>query len=73
MDLGEAASALGVYYQTAYAWMRQGILPARQAGRGYADGDGDVAMAAQRVSRVRLRALVTEQGGELAPDRLQQA
>ena len=71
MDLGEAASALGVHYQTGCAWVRQGILPARKAGRGYADGD--VAVAAQRVSRVRLRALVTEQGGELAPDPLQQA
>jgi len=31
------------------------------------------AMAAQRVRRVKLRALIAEQGGELAPDRLQQA
>jgi hypothetical protein len=31
------------------------------------------AMAVQRVSRVKLRALVTEQNAELAPDRLQQA
>ena len=31
------------------------------------------AMAAQRVRRVKLRAVVTEQGGELAPDGLQQA
>ena len=30
-------------------------------------------MAAQRVSRVKLRALATEQGTELTPDRLQQA
>ena len=32
MDLGEAASALGVHYQTGCAWVRQGILPARKAG-----------------------------------------
>ena len=30
-------------------------------------------MAAQRVRRVKLRAVVTEQGSELAPERLQQA
>jgi hypothetical protein len=30
-------------------------------------------MAAQRVSRVELRALATEKGTKLAPDRLQQA
>jgi hypothetical protein len=30
-------------------------------------------VAAQRVRRVKPRPLVTEQGGELAPDRLQQA
>ena len=27
MDLREAASALGVHHQTAYAWVRQGVLP----------------------------------------------
>ena len=36
MDLREAADALGVHYQTACAWVRQGILPARKVGRGYA-------------------------------------
>jgi excisionase family DNA binding protein len=46
MDLREAAGALGVHYQTAYAWVRQGILPARKAGRGYAVSDGDVAALA---------------------------
>jgi MerR family transcriptional regulator, light-induced transcriptional regulator len=49
MDLREAADALGVHYQTAYAWVRQGILPARKAGRGYALSDSDVvALAARR-------------------------
>lgn len=49
MDLREAAGALGVHYQTAYGWVRQGVLPARKVGRGYAVSDTDVAaLAAQR-------------------------
>jgi excisionase family DNA binding protein len=49
MDLRAAAGALGVHYQTAYGWVRQGVLPARKVGRGYAVSDGDVAaLAAQR-------------------------
>jgi excisionase family DNA binding protein len=32
MDLREAASALGVHYQTAYAWVRQGVLIGPQGG-----------------------------------------
>jgi excisionase family DNA binding protein len=49
MQLREAADTLGVHYQTAYAWVRQGVLPARKLGRGYEVSDGDVqALAAQR-------------------------
>jgi MerR family transcriptional regulator, light-induced transcriptional regulator len=49
MDLREAAGALGVHYQTAYGWVRQGVLPARKVGRGYAVSDDDVAaLTAQR-------------------------
>jgi MerR family transcriptional regulator, light-induced transcriptional regulator len=49
MDLREAAGALGVHYQTAYGWVRQGVLPARKVGRGYAVSEADVtALAAQR-------------------------
>jgi MerR family transcriptional regulator, light-induced transcriptional regulator len=48
MDLREAARALGVHYQTAYAWVRQGVLPARKVGRGYAIEDADVAAFAAR-------------------------
>ena len=33
MGLRDAAGALGVHYQTAYAWVRQGLLPARKVGR----------------------------------------
>jgi excisionase family DNA binding protein len=42
MQLQEAADALGVHYQTAYAWVREGRLPARKVGRGYEIGDEDV-------------------------------
>ena len=33
MDLREAALGLGVHYQTAHVWVRQGVLPARKVGR----------------------------------------
>jgi excisionase family DNA binding protein len=49
VDLREAADALGVHYQTAYAWVREGTLPARKVGRGYEVSDAGVrALAAQR-------------------------
>src|SRR5690242_7445832 len=48
MDLREAASALGVHHQTAYAWVRQGVLPARKVGRGNAVSEADVAALAAR-------------------------
>ena len=49
MDLREAAGILGVHYQTAYGWVRQGVLPARKVGRGYEIDDSDVgALAAGR-------------------------
>ncbi len=49
MDLREAAQTLGVHYQTAYAWVREGTLPARKVGRGYEVSDTGVrALAARR-------------------------
>jgi excisionase family DNA binding protein len=49
MQLREAADVLGVHYQTAYAWVRQGTLAARKTGRGYEVSDDDVsALAARR-------------------------
>src|SRR5215472_16368483 len=48
MQLREAADALGVHYQTAYLWVRQGSLPARKRGRGYEVDDADVAALARR-------------------------
>ena len=51
MQLREAAEALGVHYQTAYAWVRQGTLPARKTGRGYEVLDRDVlALSARRAA-----------------------
>jgi len=48
MQLREAADALGVHYQTAYGWVRQGTLPARKTGRGYEVHDDDVSALARR-------------------------
>src|SRR5580692_4003164 len=48
MDLSEAAGALGVHYQTAYAWVRQGVLPARKVGRGYEISESDARELAAR-------------------------
>jgi MerR family transcriptional regulator, light-induced transcriptional regulator len=48
MQLREAAEALGVHYQTAYGWVRQGTLPARKTGRGYEVLDRDVLALAER-------------------------
>src|ERR1700749_4878339 len=51
MQLRDAADVLGVHYQTAYAWVRQGILPARKTGRGSAVSESDVsALAARRAA-----------------------
>jgi MerR family transcriptional regulator, light-induced transcriptional regulator len=48
MQLREAADVLGVHYQTAYGWVRQGTLPARKTGRGYEVLDSDVRVLAER-------------------------
>jgi MerR family transcriptional regulator, light-induced transcriptional regulator len=48
MDLREAAGVLGVHYQTAYGWVRQGVLPARKVRRGYEIDDDDVGTLAAR-------------------------
>jgi excisionase family DNA binding protein len=49
MQLRQAAETLGVHYQTAYGWVRHGVLPARKVGRGYEVRDSDVhSLAARR-------------------------
>jgi MerR family transcriptional regulator, light-induced transcriptional regulator len=62
MRLQEAADALGVHYQTAYTWVRNGELPARKVRGGYEVADADVhALAARReigrepASQIRVR------------------
>jgi MerR family transcriptional regulator, light-induced transcriptional regulator len=42
MGLQRAADELGVHYQTAYSWVRQGVLPARKSGRSYQVSEADV-------------------------------
>jgi excisionase family DNA binding protein len=42
MHLRDAADTLGVHYQTAYGWVRQGTLPARKTPRGYEVSEDDV-------------------------------
>ena len=60
MQLRDAAEMLGVHYQTAYAWVRQGVLPARKTGRGYDVSEGDIsALAARRASGTAPRPHIT--------------
>ena len=47
MDLGSAARALGVHYQTAYQWVRAGLLPAVKLGAEYRVSADDVARLAE--------------------------
>ncbi|HEY2428560.1 MAG TPA: B12-binding domain-containing protein, partial [Acidimicrobiales bacterium] len=42
MDLPRAAERLGVHYQTAYKWVRNGSLPAVKVGSGYQISEHDV-------------------------------
>jgi excisionase family DNA binding protein len=54
MDLETAAGVLGVHYQTAYRWIRTGILPAVQVGLGYELDPEDVeAVRRERLQRRR--------------------
>ena len=51
LPLREAGDLLGVHYQTAYGWVRQGLLPARKVGRRYQVNVADVhALSAQRAA-----------------------
>lgn len=55
VSLQQAADALGVHYQTAYAWVRSGALSAHKAGRGYV------------VSLASVRALAASRSAGLPP------
>ena len=74
MQLRDAAEALGVHYQTAYAWVRQGILPARKTGRGYEVSEGDVStLAARRASGTAPRPDIRVRDWAVQADRLHAA
>ncbi len=74
MQLREAAEVLGVHYQTAYAWVRQGVLPARKTGRGYEVSEGDVsALAARRASGTAPRPTIRVRDWTAQADRLHAA
>jgi MerR family transcriptional regulator, light-induced transcriptional regulator len=47
MDLESAAAVLGVHYQTAYRWVRTGLLPAVKVGAGYELDPDHVAVIAE--------------------------
>jgi excisionase family DNA binding protein len=71
MQLREAADVLGVHYQTAYGWVRQGVLPARKTARGYEVGDDDVnALAARRESGTAPRPQIRVRDWTAQADRL---
>ena len=74
MQLRDAAEMLGVHYQTAYAWVRQGVLPARKTGRGYEVSEGDVsALAARRASGTAPRPHIRVRDWTAQADRLHAA
>jgi len=71
MQLRDAAEVLGVHYQTAYAWVRQGVLPARKTGRGYDVSESDVsALAARRASGTAPRTQIRVRDWAAQADRL---
>src|SRR6266480_4429711 len=74
MQLRDAADMLGVHYQTAYAWVRQGVLPARKTGRGYEVSESDVsALAARRASGTAPRPHIRVRDWVAQADRLHAA
>jgi excisionase family DNA binding protein len=71
MQLRDAAEVLGVHYQTAYAWVRQGVLPARKTGRGYDVSESAVtALAARRASGTAPRSHIRVRDWAAQADRL---
>ncbi len=74
MQLRDAADALGVHYQTAYQWVRQGSLPARKTGRGYDVSEHDVsALAARRAAGTAPRAEIRVRDWTAQAERLHAA
>ena len=74
MQLRDAAATLGVHYQTAYGWVRQGVLPARKTSRGYEVSESAVhALAAQRAVGAEPRPEVRIRDWTARADRLFEA
>jgi len=74
MELRDAAGILGVHYQTAYAWVRQGVLPATKTGRSYDVSERDVsALAARRASGTAPRPHIQVRDWAAQADRLHAA
>jgi excisionase family DNA binding protein len=71
MQLREAADVLGVHYQTAYGWVRQGTLRATKTPHGYAVSETDVtALAEQRALGAAPRAQIQVRDWSAQADRL---
>ncbi len=74
LPLREAADLLGVHYQTAYGWVRQGLLPAAKAGRSYQVNVADVyALGAQRATGTPPRPELRVRNWQLQADRFYDA
>jgi len=74
LPLREAADFLGVHYQTAYGWVRQGLLPATKAGRRYQVNVADVhALGAQRAAGMPPRPEVRVRNWQPQADRFYDA
>jgi excisionase family DNA binding protein len=74
MQLREAADVLGVHYQTAYGWVRQGVLPARKTPHGYEVSGTDVsALAKHRASGTAPRPQIRVRDWTAQADRLHAA
>ena len=53
ISLQQAAEHLGVHYQTAYRWVREGLLPAQKVGAAYVVAETD--LRALETSRAQAR------------------
>jgi MerR family transcriptional regulator, light-induced transcriptional regulator len=72
--LKDAARVLGVHYQTAYGWVREGTLPARKTPRGYEVSESDIrALAELRASGARPRREIRVRDWAAQADGLYQA
>ena len=74
LPLREAADILGVHYQTAYGWVRKGVLPATKVGRRYRVNVADVhALGAERASGTPPRSEVRVRNWQQLADRFYDA